>query len=58
MLNAVALLIPVFLLLVFVEWYISYKRGDERYTSGNLAMNLTIGAIDQIGSLLYFAALF
>ncbi len=58
MLNAVALLIPVFLLLVFVEWYISYKRGDERYTSGNLAMNLTIGAIDQIGSLLYFAALY
>ena len=58
MLNGVALLIPVFLLLVFIEWYISYKRRDNRYNAGNISMNLTIGAIDQIASLVYFTVMF
>ncbi len=58
MLNAVALLIPVFLLVVLFEWYISYKRQDNRYTTGNTIMNLTIGAIDQVCSLFYFAVLY
>lgn len=58
MLNAVALLIPVFLLAVAVEWYISYRNQDNKYTAGNTIMNLSIGAIDQIGSLVYFGLLF
>ena len=58
MLNTIALLLPVFLLLVGIEWYISYRRGDERYTSGNTAMNMTIGALDQIGALFYFVLLY
>lgn len=58
MLNAVALLIPVFLLLVFFEWYISYKRKNNRYSAGNITMNLTIGAIDQVCSLFYFALMY
>lgn len=58
MLNAVALLIPVFLIVVLFEWYISYKRQDNRYATGNTIMNLTIGAIDQVGSLFYFAVLY
>jgi len=58
MLNTIALLLPVFLLLVGVEWYISYRRGDERYTAGNTAMNMTIGAMDQIGALFYFVLLY
>jgi alkylglycerol monooxygenase len=58
MLNTIALLIPVFLVLVLVEWYISDKRGDERYSTGNTTMNLAIGAIDQVFSLFYFAGLY
>lgn len=58
MLNAVALFIPVFLLIVFLEWYVSYKKHDNKYSTGNTTMNLTIGAIDQICSLFYFALLF
>lgn len=58
MLNAIALLIPVLMLLVFAEWYISYKRQDNRYTAGNTIMNITIGAIDQICSLAHFALLY
>jgi alkylglycerol monooxygenase len=58
MLNAVALLIPLFLFVVLFEWYVSYKRKDNRYTTGSIAMNLTIGAIDQISSLVYFGALY
>lgn len=56
--NTIALLIPVFLLVVSIEWYISYKRQDNTYTTGNTTMNLAIGAIDQVCSLFYFAALF
>lgn len=58
MINVTALLIPVLMLLVFAEWYISYKRGDNRYTAGNTVMNITIGAIDQICSLFHFALLY
>ncbi|TND07800.1 MAG: sterol desaturase [Bacteroidetes bacterium] len=58
MLNLIALLIPVFLLLVLAEWYVSYKRQDNRYAAGNTVMNLAIGAIDQVCSLFYFALLY
>lgn len=58
MLNYLALLIPVFLLIVGIEWYISYKRGDYKYSASNTVMNMTIGVFDQLGSFVYFAALF
>jgi alkylglycerol monooxygenase len=58
MLNAAVLLIPIFLLAVGLEWYISFKKQDFKYSTGNVSMNITIGAIDQVGSLFYFALLF
>ncbi|MEP7265612.1 MAG: sterol desaturase family protein [Bacteroidota bacterium] len=58
MLNTVALLIPVFLLIVVLEWYVSYKKENNRYSSANTIMNLTIGAIDQVSSLLYLVMLY
>lgn len=58
MINIGALLIPVFLLVMAIEWVVSYTRRDKRYTAENTTMNLTIGAIDQIGSLIYFTLLY
>ena len=58
MLNYTALLIPLFLLMVAVEWSISIKRKDNRYQTGNTVINMAIGAFDQFGSLFYFGALF
>lgn len=58
MINTFALLLPVFLLIVFIEWYVSNKKQDKKYNTGNIMMNLTIGAIDQIASLFYFVCLY
>jgi alkylglycerol monooxygenase len=58
MLNTAALFIPVFLLIVLVEWYISYRKKDKRFVFKNTAMNVTIGAIDQLCSIFYFALLY
>lgn len=58
MINTFALLIPVFLLIALFEWFIRYKKGDKKYTAGSLMMNMSIGAIDQISSLVYFALLY
>ncbi len=58
MLNTFALLIPIFLLIICIEWFVSYKKKDKKYATGNVMMNLTIGAIDQIGSLFYFVCLY
>jgi alkylglycerol monooxygenase len=58
MINSFALLIPVFLSVVFIEWYVSHKKNDKKYRLENVMMNMTIGAIDQIGSLFYFVCLF
>jgi alkylglycerol monooxygenase len=58
MLNTIVLIIPILFVFIAIEWYISYRRGDKTYTSGNLAMNMAIGAIDQIGSLFYFTLLY
>ena len=58
MINTFALLMPVFLLIVLIEWYVSNKKQDNKYNTGNIMMNLTIGAIDQIGSLFYFVCLY
>ncbi|MBK8848268.1 MAG: sterol desaturase family protein [Bacteroidetes bacterium] len=58
MLNTFAFFIPIFLLLVAIEAVISFARKDGKYSVGNTAINFTIGAIDQIGSLFYFAVFF
>lgn len=58
MLNTIVLIIPILLFVVFIEWYISYKKDHKTYTSGNFAMNLAIGAMDQVCSLIYFTALY
>lgn len=58
MLNTIVLIIPVLLFIVAIEWYISYKRQDKTYSRGNFAMNLAIGAMDQVCSLIYFTALY
>lgn len=52
------LLIPVFFLIVAIEWMISYKMADQKYTLKNTAMNVTIGAIDRLGSLFTMAFLY
>lgn len=51
-------LIPVFFLIVAVEWLISVKQSDGNYTLNNTAMNIAIGAIDRLGSLLTMALLY
>lgn len=58
MLNTIALLIPVLMVIVFIEWYVSYRRRDNKYTTRNFMMNLAIGTIDQISSLFYFTLLY
>lgn len=58
MLNYTALLIPVFLCMVALEWGLSVRRQDNRYQAGNTILNMAIGAFDQFGSLFYFGALY
>lgn len=58
MLNATILIIPVLLLISAVEWWISVRQEKEVYSGENFAMNLAIGAMDQVFSLLYFTALY
>ena len=58
MINGMILVIPVLLLVVGIEWLVSYKHNRRIYTGKNFAMNLAIGAIDQVASLFYFAALY
>jgi alkylglycerol monooxygenase len=58
MLNTIVLIIPVLFVVVFIEWYISYRHDRNTYTPGNFAMNVTIGAMDQVFSLVYFTVLF
>ncbi|MCB9244984.1 MAG: sterol desaturase family protein [Flavobacteriales bacterium] len=56
--NAFTVLIPLLLIGVGIEWYVSAKRGDDRYSSGNLMLNLAIGAMDQIAALAYLGLLY
>jgi alkylglycerol monooxygenase len=58
MIHAKAWLIPVFLFIAFLEFWISQRQGKPYFSKANTAMNLTIGAIDQIVSLLGFYLLF
>lgn len=58
MIHAKALLIPVFLFIAFLEFWISQRQGKPYFSKANSAMNLTIGAIDQIVSLFGFYLLF
>ena len=53
MLNYIALLIPLFLGLIALEWWYSIKQNDRRYHAPNTVLNMAVGAIDQFGALLY-----
>lgn len=52
--NKMALLIPVFLSLSLVEWLLTRNRKTGIFARENTAMNICIGAIDQILSLSNF----
>lgn len=52
--NKMALLIPVFLSLSLIEWLLTRKRKTGLFARENTAMNICIGAIDQIMSLANF----
>lgn len=58
MLNYIALLIPVFIGLVALEWWYSIKQKDSRYDAPNAALNMAVGGIDQFAALLYLFLLF
>ena len=58
MLNYIALLIPLFLGLIALEWWYSRKRNDSKYSLPNTALNMAVGAIDQFGALLYLLLLY
>jgi len=58
MISYIPLFIAALLFLVAIEWFVSYKRGDQNYSLGNVVQNLAIGAMDQLGSLIYFVLLF
>ena len=53
--NKMALLIPVFLLLVATEWWFSRKRKPNYITGKNTMLNMTIGAVDQLVAIVNFA---
>ena len=58
MLNTFALLIPFFLILVLIEWYIRFRIEYNKYPISSVFMNMSVGAIDQLGSLIYFPLLY
>jgi len=51
-------LIPLFLCIAFLEFWLMNRQGDKRHTMANTVMNLSIGAIDQLFSLSGFFLLF
>lgn len=58
MLNITALFIPILLIAIGIEWFVTRKKNEPTYTIGNTMQNMSIGALDQIGSLFYFTALY
>ena len=58
MCNYIALLIPLMLLIVGIEWYVSVRKGNGRYNTANTVNNMAIGAIDQVSSLFYVAFMY
>lgn len=53
MFYPMALLIPLFLLLIYLEWRQDHKKGQSNFDIANLANNMTVGAIDQFASFGY-----
>lgn len=58
MYNYIALFIPLMLLIVGIEWYVSARKGNGRYNTANTVNNMAIGAIDQVSSLFYVAFMY
>lgn len=52
------LLIPAFFLVIALEWFVSHKKKDNKYSVENTAMNISIGAVDRLGSLFSMALLY
>lgn len=52
--NKLALLIPVFLSLALLEWLLTRRTRSNLFSKQNTAMNICIGAIDQVLSLAHF----
>lgn len=50
-------MLAVFLSIGLIEWYLRSRNTDKKYT-GSLVMNLSIGAMDQVGALFNFALLY
>lgn len=48
-----ALLIPLFLLLIHFEWRHDHKKGQSNFDFANIANNMTVGSIDQFASFGY-----
>lgn len=53
--NKLPLLIPAFLLLAATEWWFSRRKNPDYVTGQNTALNMAIGAIDQLVSIANFA---
>lgn len=53
MYNYIALMIPLFLALIWIEWSYSIKKNDGKYQLSNTAINVAVGAIDQLAALAY-----
>lgn len=58
MLNTIALFIPLFVLLAGLELWYARKSGHNWYSEQSVSMNITLGAIDQLCSLLDFILLY
>jgi len=58
MVNSIGLIISVFLLFAFVEWYFTHRLGKKLHSPQNTVMNLAIGAIDQLFGLIGFVLFF
>lgn len=58
MLYPLALLIPLFLLLIFLEWKHENKHHSSQFEWSNISNNMAIGAIDQFSSFGYLFLLY
>ena len=58
MLYPLALLIPLFLLLIFLEWKFDENRNGNNFEISNISNNMSIGAVDQFSSFGYLFILY
>lgn len=56
--NKIALLIPAFLLLAYLEYWLNCKTKKGMFSKENTILNISIGAIDQILSIAHYFIFF